>query len=85
MCFVNNSQRGFLINNRSNAGGATEIEFATEDIINMVDSMIEVNTGERDENGYSLEWDGALSRIKRELDYTFSYGIYYIYAYSFII
>ena len=50
-----------------------DIISAVDDMIRVVDSHVEVDEGDRDENGFSLNFDGALARIKKELDYCFTY------------
>lgn len=54
--------------------GDVDITAATDDMIRVVEAHMEVDEGDRDENGFSLNFDGALARIKKELDYCFTYS-----------
>ena len=53
--------------------GEVDITSAVDDLIRVTDAHMEVDEGDRDENGFSLNFDGALARIKKELDYCFTY------------
>lgn len=66
-------QRGFQIDPRRGVGDV-DITSATEDMVRVVEAHMEVDEGDRDENGFSLNFDGALARIKKELDYCFTYS-----------
>jgi hypothetical protein len=66
-------QRGFRNDPRRSAGDA-DLPSAAEDLIRVIDTLIEIDEGDRDENGFSVNWDGALARIKKEFDFSFSYG-----------
>jgi hypothetical protein len=65
-------QRGFKIDPRRGVGDV-DINSAVDDMILVAQAHIEVDEGDRDENGFSLNFDGALARIKKELDYCFTY------------
>ena len=51
-----------------------DLTSSTDDIVAVIDAHLEVDEGDRDENGFSLNWDGALARMKKELEYCFTYG-----------
>ncbi len=57
------------------SGGLIDIVSATNSVVHSIESMININSGKNDENGFSVDWNGALSRIKGELDMCFSYGM----------
>lgn len=65
-------QRGFKIDPRRGVG-EVDLNTSVDDMLRVVEAHIEVDEGDRDENGFSLNFDGALARIKKELDYCFSY------------
>jgi hypothetical protein len=65
-------QRGFQIDPRRGVGDV-DLTSAVHDLVRVVDAHMEVDEGDRDENGFSLNFDGALARIKKELDYCFTY------------
>ena len=48
----------------------------TDDTIRVIETLIEIDEGNRDEFGFSILWEGALARIKKELDKHFIYGTY---------
>jgi hypothetical protein len=54
--------------------GDADLPSAVEDLIRVINTLIEIDEGDRDENGFSMNWDGALARIKKEFDFSFSYG-----------
>eukprot|EP00604_Paraphysomonas_vestita_P004039 CAMPEP_0174823568 /NCGR_PEP_ID=MMETSP1107-20130205/25908_1 /TAXON_ID=36770 /ORGANISM="Paraphysomonas vestita, Strain GFlagA" /LENGTH=218 /DNA_ID=CAMNT_0016046749 /DNA_START=260 /DNA_END=913 /DNA_ORIENTATION=+ len=65
-------KRGFKNDPRKGAGDV-DLPSAVEDILKVIATHIEIDEGDRDENGFSINWDGGLARIKKELDFCFTY------------
>jgi hypothetical protein len=67
------AKRGFKNDPRQGAGDA-DLSSSVEDLLRVIRAHVEIDEGDRDESGFSVNWDGALARIKREFDFSFTYG-----------